>query len=356
MPARDEALLDNPVYASLWAPTRALRAPTDARAAIRLTSHRFSGCLHRRRRRIGTTPRDSSSRAAPWRGLWRVSCGGGWRVDGFELVQMIGERVGGAECAEAIPLGAADVPEMLELVAQTEPGPFLRQDDRARRLPRDPPRGGTRGDGRRALSPRRLDRDQRCLHEAVDRGQGLAARLVGALWRASSFAPSARSCTFSPATRERSGCMRILASRAPNGEDRDRDARGAGRIPGLERRVGQLCRSPPPARGGAPRHEFAGKLRGPGGKSSGGCSILRRWLTVTPRIIRQYASRSRCSPRGNAARLLACERQKHELREERDRLVLDLARILASRALPNGSAWPRLSSASCSRAHATASI
>jgi predicted GNAT family acetyltransferase len=43
----------------------------------------------------------------------------------FDLVQMIGERVGGVGCPEAIPLGAADVPEMLELVAQTEPGPFL---------------------------------------------------------------------------------------------------------------------------------------------------------------------------------------------------------------------------------------
>jgi hypothetical protein len=38
---------------------------------------------------------------------------------------MLGEGVTGADCAEAIGLGAADVPEMLELVAQTEPGPFL---------------------------------------------------------------------------------------------------------------------------------------------------------------------------------------------------------------------------------------
>jgi ribosomal protein S18 acetylase RimI-like enzyme len=50
----------------------------------------------------------------------------GWRaVQAFDLVQMIEERVTGGDCAEAIPLGAADVPEMLELVAQTEPGPFL---------------------------------------------------------------------------------------------------------------------------------------------------------------------------------------------------------------------------------------
>jgi hypothetical protein len=52
----------------------------------------------------------------------------GWRaVDAFDLVQMIGEGVTGADCAEAISLGAADVPEVLELVAQTEPGPFLKR-------------------------------------------------------------------------------------------------------------------------------------------------------------------------------------------------------------------------------------
>jgi ribosomal protein S18 acetylase RimI-like enzyme len=50
----------------------------------------------------------------------------GWRaVQAFDLVQMVQERVTGVDCAEATALGAADVPEMLELVAKTEPGPFL---------------------------------------------------------------------------------------------------------------------------------------------------------------------------------------------------------------------------------------
>jgi predicted GNAT family acetyltransferase len=40
-------------------------------------------------------------------------------------VQMTGEAATGAECAEAIPLGGADVAEMMELVARTDPGPFL---------------------------------------------------------------------------------------------------------------------------------------------------------------------------------------------------------------------------------------
>ncbi len=43
----------------------------------------------------------------------------------FELVQMIGEYVVGAEDPDAVTLGLTDVPEMLELVRLTEPGPFL---------------------------------------------------------------------------------------------------------------------------------------------------------------------------------------------------------------------------------------
>ncbi len=45
----------------------------------------------------------------------------------FELVQMIGERASGAHDPEAVTLGPADVPEMLELVRLTDPGPFLKR-------------------------------------------------------------------------------------------------------------------------------------------------------------------------------------------------------------------------------------
>jgi ribosomal protein S18 acetylase RimI-like enzyme len=46
----------------------------------------------------------------------------------FETVQMVGDRIasGSAE-REAIPLGPDDVPEMLALVRETEPGPFLQR-------------------------------------------------------------------------------------------------------------------------------------------------------------------------------------------------------------------------------------
>jgi ribosomal protein S18 acetylase RimI-like enzyme len=106
----------------------------------------------------------------------------GWRaVQAFDLAQMVEERVTGVDCLEAIPLGAADVPEMLELVAQTEPGPFL---------PRTIELGeylGIRSDGQLiAMAGERFRLDgwteisAVCTHPS-HRGQGLASRLMSAL-------------------------------------------------------------------------------------------------------------------------------------------------------------------------------
>ena len=123
----DEALLDNPAYGSLCGP--------HARFA--------EGRGHVRRYPIDVAPflglpappsaqdwRDAASLVQP--GTYVVirlrgaEMPNAWQaVQAFDLVQMIGERVNGVDCADAIPLGAADVPEMLELVTQTEPGPFL---------------------------------------------------------------------------------------------------------------------------------------------------------------------------------------------------------------------------------------
>ena len=50
----------------------------------------------------------------------------GWTVmRTLEIVQMIGVETRGDEAAEAVPLGPADVPSMLELVRLTNPGPFF---------------------------------------------------------------------------------------------------------------------------------------------------------------------------------------------------------------------------------------
>jgi len=127
MSPADEALLDNPAYSALCGPHarlalvrgRARRYPVDVAPFLGLPSP--------------PSPQD-------WRDAADLVTPGtfagvrygdselpdGWQVvDTFDLVQMIGERITGVDCSEAIPLGAADVPEMLELVAATEPGPFL---------------------------------------------------------------------------------------------------------------------------------------------------------------------------------------------------------------------------------------
>jgi ribosomal protein S18 acetylase RimI-like enzyme len=106
----------------------------------------------------------------------------GWRaVQAFDLVQMIEERVTGVDCAEAIALGAGDVPEMLELVAQTEPGPFLRRTIELGDYL------GIRRDGVLvAMAGERFRLDGWTEISAVctkpdHRGQGLASELMGAL-------------------------------------------------------------------------------------------------------------------------------------------------------------------------------
>jgi ribosomal protein S18 acetylase RimI-like enzyme len=48
-------------------------------------------------------------------------------IRAFELVQMLGERARGVHDPAALTLSSADVPEMLELVRLTEPGPFLQR-------------------------------------------------------------------------------------------------------------------------------------------------------------------------------------------------------------------------------------
>jgi ribosomal protein S18 acetylase RimI-like enzyme len=49
----------------------------------------------------------------------------GWAVTRHVRLQMISANVTSAQCADAVRLTTADVPEMLDLVARTDPGPFL---------------------------------------------------------------------------------------------------------------------------------------------------------------------------------------------------------------------------------------
>jgi GNAT superfamily N-acetyltransferase len=182
MSPTDEALLDNPVYAALCGPHarfaqvrgRARRYPGDVAPFFALPSPPSAQDW-----------RDAAGLVSP--GAYAAIRHNGelpdaWQaVEAFDLVQMIGERVTGVDCSEAIPLGAADVPEILELVAQTEPGPFLtRTIELGDYL-------GIRCEGALiAMAGERFHLDGWTEISAVctkpnHRGRGLASRLVGAL-------------------------------------------------------------------------------------------------------------------------------------------------------------------------------
>ncbi len=179
----DEALLDNPVYAALCGAHarfaqvhgRARRYPGDVAPFLALPSPPSAQDW-----------RDAAALVAP--GSYAavrssdIELPDAWQVlQAFDLVQMIAEQVTGAACPEAIPLSAADVPEMIELVARTEPGPFL---------PRTIELGdylGIRSDGALvAMAGERFRLDGWTEISAVCtspayRGRGLASRLMGAL-------------------------------------------------------------------------------------------------------------------------------------------------------------------------------
>jgi ribosomal protein S18 acetylase RimI-like enzyme len=182
MATAEQAAFDNPAYASLCgahAPLaqvsgRARRYPDDVAPFLAFPSP--------------PSPqdwRDAAVLVAPGAlvaGRYGDELPDGWRaVQRFDLAQMVEEHVIGVDCADTIPLGAADVPEMLKLVAQTEPGPFL---------PRTIELGdylGIRSDGELiAMAGERFRLDGWTEISAVcthpdHRGQGLASRLTGAL-------------------------------------------------------------------------------------------------------------------------------------------------------------------------------
>ncbi|GAA1852407.1 GNAT family N-acetyltransferase [Pseudonocardia ailaonensis] len=106
----------------------------------------------------------------------------GWDIvmDGTG-VQLVDDGIAAAPDAEAVPLGAADVPEMLALVARTRPGPFL---------PRTVELGtylGIRRNGEliamagERLHPPGWTEISAVCTDAAHRGQGLATRLVHAV-------------------------------------------------------------------------------------------------------------------------------------------------------------------------------
>ncbi|GCE77877.1 GNAT family N-acetyltransferase [Cellulomonas biazotea] len=103
---------------------------------------------------------------------WEVE----WRGAGVQLVET--DDLTTAADDEAVVLGARDVPEMLDLVARTQPGPFLPRTHELGRYV------GIRREGRLvAMAGERLQPDgwteiSAVCTDAEHRGQGLAARLV----------------------------------------------------------------------------------------------------------------------------------------------------------------------------------
>jgi ribosomal protein S18 acetylase RimI-like enzyme len=183
MSSTEEAALDNPAYASLCgahAPLarvrgRARRYPDDVAPFLALPTPPSAQDW-----------RDAAALVTP--GTLVAGRYGdaelpdGWRkVRAFDLVQMIEQRVAGVDCPEAIALGAADVPAMLELVAATEPGPFL-----TRTVELGDYLGIRRGGTLVAMAGERFHLDGWTEISAVcttpeHRGQGLASQLVSAL-------------------------------------------------------------------------------------------------------------------------------------------------------------------------------
>lgn len=179
----EEALLDNPAYASLCSGHarlaqvrgRARRYPADVAPFLALPSPPTAQDWE-----------DAAGLVAPGSVVagryGAAELPDGWRaLQTFDLVQMVEERTSGIDCAEAIPLGADDVPDMLELVAATEPGPFL-----ARTIELGDYLGIRRDGALVAMAGERFHLDGWTEISAVctkpdHRGQGLASRLTRAL-------------------------------------------------------------------------------------------------------------------------------------------------------------------------------
>ncbi len=176
--------LDNPVYAALTGPHAHLGETLGRAVRYQPDVAPFSGL-----------PDEPTAR--DWDDLARLAGAGsvvtvsgrhvvsppdGWNVvQRLDGVQFVGSGVQPADDAEAVPLGTADVPEMLDLAERTRPGPF-----RQRTVEFGGYLGIRRGGrlvamaGTRVRVPGWTEISAVCTDDA-HRGQGLAGRLVRAV-------------------------------------------------------------------------------------------------------------------------------------------------------------------------------
>jgi ribosomal protein S18 acetylase RimI-like enzyme len=127
--AADETLLDNPVYAALSGPQARF---AQVRGRVRRYPPDVSPFMGMPDRPSADDWRDAASLVMPgtYAGMLRTGAEtpDDWTMArSFNVAQMVAEPASGADWAQAVALGADDVPEMMELVAQTEPGPFLKR-------------------------------------------------------------------------------------------------------------------------------------------------------------------------------------------------------------------------------------
>ena len=128
MPA-DATLLDNPVYAALSGPQARF---AQVRGRVRRYPPDVSPFMGMPDSPSADDWRDAASLVTPGTYAGMLQTGAempdDWTVArSFNVAQMVAEPTSGADWAQAVALGAEDVPEMIELVAQTEPGPFLKR-------------------------------------------------------------------------------------------------------------------------------------------------------------------------------------------------------------------------------------
>jgi ribosomal protein S18 acetylase RimI-like enzyme len=176
----EQSPLDNPAWASLTGPHarfaqrqgQVLRYPVDGAPFLALPDESDEHVWRDIAEMTGpgaVVPLAGSSLTPP----------DGWDVvANIAGVQLVGERVTGADDAEAVRLTRADVPEMLALIERTKPGPFL-----PRTIELGTYVGIRRGGtlvamaGERMHPPGWTEISAVCTDSAF-RGQGLATRLV----------------------------------------------------------------------------------------------------------------------------------------------------------------------------------
>ncbi|UQX00212.1 GNAT family N-acetyltransferase [Streptomyces sp. RerS4] len=176
---QDGAALDNPVWAALTGPQRDFAESVGLAARYLPEANPFAAVADPEDPRAWA---DLAKLVGPGREVWLTGLPTpppGWEtVLSIPGVQLDGRAVRAEAAPEAVRLGPADVAEMLELVALTEPGPFL---------PRTVELGtylGIRHEGRlvamageRMRPPGWAEISAVCTHPD-HRGRGLARRLI----------------------------------------------------------------------------------------------------------------------------------------------------------------------------------